>query len=151
MPLKAYNVKEKFFMDFNWLLTFLKDAFKSGALDFLEDLDDDILSPLSAIFNIDAKAAAAVIKILPSVFKGDAGIKEILPVVLPVVVSFLLKGKTASKAVEEKNEENLKNVEKPTYSAAFEQNNTANGSSIPFADNDIEYSLNAYFNSLRAS
>lgn len=151
MPLKAYNVKEKLFMDFNWLLTFLKDLFKSGALDFLQDLDDDTLSPLSSIFNIDAKAAASVLKILPSVFKGEAGIKEVLPVFLPIVASFLLKGKSLNKSNEKTAEEKLQNAEKTTYSPTFEQNNTANGSSIPFADNDIEYSLNAYFNSLSAS
>lgn len=138
-------------MDFNWLLTFLKDTFKSGALDFLEDLDDDTLSPIAAIFNIDAKAVASIVKILPSVFKGEAGIKEILPAFLPIVASFLLKGKSLNKADDEKSEENLNSAEKPTYSPTFEQNNTANGSCIPFADNDIEYSLNAYFNSLSAS
>lgn len=138
-------------MDFNWLLTFLRDIFKSGALDFLEDLDDETLSPLSAIFNIDAKAAASVLKILPSVFKGEAGIKDVLPVLLPIVASFLLKGKSTNKKDDKTQDENLKNTEKPTYSPTFEQNNTANGSNIPFADNDIEYSLNAYFNSLSAS
>lgn len=138
-------------MDFNWLLTFLRDIFKSGALDFLEDLDDETLSPLSAIFNIDVKAAASVLKILPSVFKGEAGIKDVLPVLLPIVASFLLKGKSTNKKDDKTQAENLKNAEKPTYSPTFEQNNTANGSNIPFADNDIEYSLNAYFNSLSAS
>lgn len=151
MPLKAYNVKEKLFMDFNWLLTFLKDAFKSGALDFLEDLDDDTLSPLSAIFNIDAKAAASVLKILPRFFKGEAGIKEVLPVFLPIIASFLLRGKSLNITDDKRADENLQNAEKPTYSPTFEQNNTANGICVPFADNDIEYSLNAYFNSLSAS
>lgn len=135
-------------MDLNNFLAPVSEIFKSGAFDFLEEIDEETLSPIALLLNVDEKRLTALLKLIPPFFKGDIGLKEVLPFIIPLFLSFLSKNsETTEKIKEVKNE----NSQKPTYSPTFEQNNTANENLFPFADNDIEYSLNAYFNSFNAS
>ncbi len=134
-------------MDFSKIFSWIKEMFSGGALDFLSDVDEETLSPVAALLNINSKSLCSLVRVLPPLFKGEISLSEALPSLLPIVLSFLLSSKLKSEVSVEKTDENL---EKPTYSPTFEQNETAN-EFCSFADNDISYSINAYLQSDSAS
>lgn len=134
-------------MDFNRIFSWIREMFSGGAFDFLQDVDEETLSPVAAILNINAKTLCSLIKVLPPLFKGEISFKEALPYLLPIFLSFLLSSRLRGSDSAVNSSEA---IEKPTYSPTFEQNNTANELNS-FADNDIYYSLNAYLQSDSAS
>lgn len=141
-----------FIMDFNRILSWIKDIFLSGAFDFLEEVDEEVLSPLALILNVDAKNLSSICKILPPLFKGQLSFKDLLPTIIPILLPLILS-KRINGSLNKVNSGEVfaKNSEKPTYSPTFEENKTASDFISSFADNDIYYSINTYFESDNAS
>lgn len=139
-------------MDFNRILSWLKDIFSSGALDFLEEIDEEVLSPIALILNVDAKNLSSICKILPPLFKGQLSFKEVLPTIIPIILPLILSKRLKSDLnADNGNKVFTNNSEKPTYSETFNESKTANDFISSFADNDIYYSINTYFESDNAS
>lgn len=139
-------------MDFNRILSWLKDIFSSGALDFLEEIDEEVLSPIALILNVDAKNLSSICKILPPLFKGQLSFKDVLPTIIPILLPLILSKRLKSGLnADNGNKVFTNNSEKPTYSATFDESKTANDFISSFADNDIYYSINTYFESDNAS
>ena len=137
-------------MDLNNLLNQLKSLFSSGALDFLEEIDEDTIVPISLILNVDSKSLLSFCKMLPPLFKGELNLKDAQPHVFTIILTYFLSRKLSKKVSENVEGNCEKTVEKPTYSPTFDQNETANELSS-FADDDIFYQIDSYLQSETAS
>lgn len=135
-------------MNFEQIFLKLKEYFLSGAFDFLQDIDEDALSPLCVFLNIDKDSLSNLLKVLPPLFKGEINLKDAFIYILPVIVSFLLSNKlNKQNNLDNNSEPEPKNLEKQAYSQTFEENKSTMDDIKPIVDNDIYYSLNCYLQS----
>ncbi len=139
-------------MDISQILIWIKKLFTDGSLDFLETLDEETISPLAMIFNLNPKIVADVCNVLPPLIKGEISIKTAIPKLLPVLLPLILKSRQKNVVMgEQYANNNDKNSEKPTYSPTFEENKTASEEILPLADNEVLNSINDYLHSFSAS
>lgn len=136
-------------MDLNKIISLLKESFSNGAFDFLCDLDEESLLPVSLILKIPAKTLQNICNVLPPLFKGELSLKDAVVKLLPVIVSFIFaKGIVTPSPNSDIGD---KNCEKPTYSQPFDKKESANEDIPSFADSEIIYSINSYLQSDNAS
>lgn len=140
-------------MDFSQIFSLIKKAFISGAFDFLCEQDEQSVAPVALLLNLPPKTIACICNVLPPLFKGELALKDALPKLLPIFISFLLNKNRTFEA--DKNFtsgiDKSENIEKPTYTDTFTQKETANEEIFSFADSDIYYSINSYLESESAS
>ncbi len=123
----------------------LLNAYGRPICEYVCNLEDEEITLIANLLGADCTLIKNLAEVGLNYLDGQLDTQKLLLLVAPTVVSIFAKFTNKNKA----NTSNIsvKNSEKPTYSPTFENENGQSDNHLPVDNDEILYSLNAYFNS----
>lgn len=107
-------------MNINEIFNYLKNLISKNPEILTEVFNKENITLVASFLGIDGESLYSVIEVAPKILNGEIGLKEILPALIPVLISYFISKKLPPKKNEgsldtnfyEKDKENLSNFDK---------------------------------------
>ncbi len=129
-------------MNLNELINYLKNLFSTNPEFLNEVFNKDVVLSIAPAFNLDGEALYSVVQVVPKIARGEIQFKEILPALIPVLITYFFQKKLPPQICEGRIDENCSNNlsnfdEKPAYST--ENECFSKNLDEDFGDNNVDF------------